>query len=693
MSANEKHSAVVSFLWDIANQLWGAMTKSEHQNVILPFTVLRRLDYALEPTKAKLLQEAERMKAQGLENPSDHLCRTTGYAFYNTSPFTFDTLLDEGPTHLDRNLRQYINGFSENVQEIFRKFRFDDVIRNLVEVDRLFVVMSKFNEKSKLNLRPYDAKTNPAGLTNHDMGMVFEQLIRRYNEDINENPGEHYTPRDIIRLLVSLVISLDQSLRTSSNPPRTVSDCCSGTGGMLSVGREEILRVNPKAKVQLFGQELNPRTWAVCLSDMLLMTPERGFFYDIRLGSTLSNDAHADRRHDYQFANPPYGFEWKVDREAVEREAERKSYGRFGVGLPRISDGQLLFLQHMVWHMNPNDPSYVGIVFNGSPLFTGDAGSGESEIRRSILERDLLHALVALPVQMFYNTPIQTYLWILCNRKPTKMRGKVMLLDCSGDEFWTELPKSVGAKRRTISDEQRATILKLFKTAEAGEHVKIFDSRDFGYRRIQVERPLRLNFQPSPERLALLRESATFQNLARSDKRREEDRKSDEAAGRKLQKDILRSLETLPGDLLKDRSIYQGRLDAALASAGLALKKPVLKAILAALGERDETAEICRDTNGDPEPDSELRDYENVPLHEKIEDYFDREVRPHVPDAWINEEFTDEQDGKVGKVGYEINFNRFFYRYTPPRAPEAIDADIRTVEKRILDKLKEVMGP
>jgi len=700
MTTNEKHSQIVQFLWDIANLLWGALPKSEHQNVILPFTVLRRLDYALAETKEQVLARDRELRDAGLEKRDQALYRTSGYSFYNTCPMSYDDLLGD-PAHLTRNLRKYVAGFSENVQEIFRRFRFDDVIRNLDEVDRLYLVMDKFSETARdddktkkslnVNLKPYHETENPNGLTNHDMGMVFEELIRRYNEDINENPGEHYTPRDIIRLLVNLVLSLDEDLHATPTIQRTAADCCCGTGGMLSTCREEILKHNDSAEVFLFGQELNPRTWAVCRSEMLLMNPGKQDLNNIRLGSTLSNDQLADLHFDYQFANPPYGFEWKPDKDEVTRESERGQHGRFGAGLPRISDGQLLFLQHMIWHMNPNEPSYVGIVFNGSPLFTGDAGSGESQIRRWVMENDLLYALVGLPEQMFYNTGIQTYLWILTNHKPAKSRGKVMLIDASGPQFWTQMGKSVGAKRREITEGQREGLLGIFKKYKEDDVVRIFPSTEFGYRKIQVERPLRLNFCNEPERIERLREVTAFRNLAVSKKRNKKQAAEEEEKGRILQAEIIKVLEAMPGDVIKDREVFIGVMESTLDDAGVKVKAPVKKAIIAALGERDETAEICRDKNGDPEPDPELRDHENVPLGKDVDEYFDEEVHPHVADAWIDRSYTDPMDGEVGKVGYEVNFNRYFFQYEPPRALEEIDADIREAEQNILSMLKEVM--
>ena len=382
---SENIRRIASFLWEVAQDLHGAVAKSENQNIILPLTVLRRLDYALAPTKPKVLETEAKLKAKGLDNRHDALCRAAGFAFYNKSPFTFDSLLDDD-ANLTRNLKSYINGFSENVREIFHRFRFDDAIRILDEVGRLYLVLTRFNEKSRINLEPKTA-ANPDGLDNHEMGTLFEQLIRRFNEDINQNPGEHFTPKDVIRLLVRLVLSLDSELDASPAINRTVADPACGTGGILTIAREEIRKHAPQARVHISGQEINPRTWAVCKSDLLLLDPSEPDRDSVKLGSTLASDQFAGKTFDYQFANPPYGYKWEADRAAVINEAHLGHYGRFGAGLPRISDGQLLFLQHMLHHVNKGEPSYLGIVFNGSPLFTGEAGSGESEIRRWILER------------------------------------------------------------------------------------------------------------------------------------------------------------------------------------------------------------------------------------------------------------------------------------------------------------------
>lgn len=669
----------VSFIWGVADLIRDTFKRGKYQDVILPFTVLRRIDCVLAPTKEKVLEENAKLKAKKLENPAPRLCKVSGYAFYNTSRYDFDKLLADAP-NLAANLRNYINGFSPNMKEVLEKFDFDNTIKKLDEANLLFQVMERFKT----------IDLHPDKVSNHEMGYIFEELIRKFNEALNENPGEHFTPREVIRLMVNLLLAQDKEALGRNHIVRTIADPCCGSGGMLTIAKERILEINPHADVYLFGQEVNPETWAVSKSDMLMTSPDGRDAENIAFGSVLSNDKHADKRFDYLLANPPYGKDWKRDQEAVEAEHERGYAGRFGAGLPRISDGQLLFLQHMLNRMkDPKDGgSRVAIIMNGSPLFTGDAGSGESEIRRWILENDWLEALVAMPEQLFYNTGIATYVWVLTNRKEKKRKGKVQLINASS--FWVPMRRSLGDKRREISDDQIQQITGLFTAFKEGEHCKIFDVTDFGYRKITVERPLRLNFQASPERIARLKDETAFRNLAISKKKNPKERAAEEAEGRKEQDAIIAMLGKLPATLFKDRAQFETVLDKAMKAADLKLAAPIRKAILSALSERDETAEICRDEDGNPEPDPELRDTENVPLKEDIQVYFDREVKPHVPDAWINTAIVDHKDGKVGKVGYEINFNRYFYTYQPPRPLEAIEADIKAVEKDILEMLREV---
>lgn len=492
--------------------------------------------------------------------------------------------------------------------------------------------------------------------------------------------------------MVNLVLSQDKDALSHNHIVRTIDDPCCGSGGMLTITKERIIEINPLADVHLFGQEVNPEIFAMCKSDLYMKSADGRDAENIKYGSTLSNDQHPDRRFDYLFTNPPFGKEWKMDEVAVRNEAERGYAGRFGAGLPRISDGQLLFLQHMLGRMkDPKDGgSRIAIVMNGSPLFTGDAGSGESEIRRWILEKDWCDAIVALPEQLFYNTGISTYVWILSNRKETQRHEKVQLIDASS--FWVPMRKSLGKKRREISAEQKQAVTNIYEDFKEGEYSRIFNTTDFGHRKITVERPLRLNFQSSPERIERLKKESVFVNLAISKKKNPLEKVNEESEGRKQQDAILVLLKTLPDTMFKDRNQFEKILNNAVKVGGLKLSLLIRKVILSTLSERDETAEICRDKDGNAEPDPELRDTENVPLKEDINVYFKREVMPYVPDAWINTSICDHKDGAVGKVGYDINFNRYFYKYQPPRPLEVIETDIRTLEKEIMGMLREVAG-
>jgi type I restriction enzyme M protein len=678
------HGEIVSFLWGVADLIRDTFKRGKYQDVILPLTVLRRLDCVLAPTKEKVLQANAKYKGK-LQNLDPQLRKASRFAFYNTSRYDFEKLLADAP-NLASNLRNYINGFSPNMREVLEKFDFDNTISKLDEAGLLFQVLERFK----------NVDLHPNRVSNPMMGTIFEELIRKFNEALDENPGEHFTPRDVVHLMVDLLLAGDEVRLGKAGVVLTVADPCCGTGGMLTITKEHILGdgkpgINPKAGVHIFGQEVNPETFAVCKSDLFMKSADGRDAENILFGSVLSNDRHAKRHFDYLIANPPYGKDWKRDQEDVEAEHERGKGGRFGAGLPRISDGQLLFLEHMLAHMKAPDDggSRVAIIMNGSPLFTGDAGSGESEIRRWVLENDWLEALVALPEQMFYNTGIATYVWALANRKSKERKGKVQLIDATS--FWTPMRKSLGNKRREIPNEKVAEILRLHRDFKDGDYCKIFPTAHFGYRKIQVERPLRLNFQARPERIARLEEESAFKNLAVS-KKSGKAKATEEAEGRALQQAIRKMLGTLPGALHKERDAFLEVLNRAVEQAKLKLVAPIQKAILSSLAERDETAEICRDKDGNPEPDSELRDYENVSLGENIETYFEREVRPYVADAWINESVRDEKDGKIGKVGYEINFNRYFYKYQPPRPLEEIETDIKAVEKDILDMLREVAG-
>jgi type I restriction enzyme M protein len=551
----------VNFIWSIAELLRDRFKRGKYQDVILPLTVLRRIDCVLAPTKEKVLETHAKLKGK-LENLEPQLRKASRFAFYNTSKYDFDKLLDDAP-NLAANLRAYINGFSPNMREVLEMFDFPNTIAKLDEYGLLFLVMERFASK--------DIDLHPDKVTNHEMGYIFEELVRRFNEALDENPGEHFTPREVIRLMVFLVILVDLGIIKQKQIIRTVCDPCNGSGGMLTISKEQIQQINPNADVHLFGQESQPETFALCKADLYMVSADGRDADNIKYGSTLSNWQLGDRRYDYQFANPPYGKEWKMDQKAVEDEAARGYAGRFGAGLPRISDGQLLFLQHMLSRMKEPKAGggRVAIVMNGSPLFTGDAGSGESEIRRWVLQNDWLEAIIALPEQLFYNTGISTYIWVLSNRKEKHRKGKVQLIDASG--FWIQMRKSLGNKRREISSDQINQVVELYTGFEAGEHSRIFDNTEFGYRKITIEQPLRLNFQASGERLARLEQESGFQNQAVSRKKDAKAKAAEEAEGRKQQAAILAALRTLPDTLSKDRAKFIPLLDDALKQAGLKL--------------------------------------------------------------------------------------------------------------------------
>lgn len=700
------HSEIVSFLWGVADLIRDTFKRGKYQDVILPLTVLRRLDCVLAPTKEKVLRKQAELSDRKLQNPYQQLCKASGFAFYNTSRYDFEKLLADAP-HLAANLRNYIAGFSPNMREVLEKFDFDNTISKLDEAGLLFQVLERFKQ----------VDLHPEKIDNPTMGTIFEELIRKFNEALNENPGEHFTPRDVVHLMADVMLASDGNRIRSLGVVRTVYDPCCGSGGMLMVTKEHIttgLRqngdivrppLNREAEIHLFGQEVNPETWAVSKSDLFMKDPTGRDADNIAYGSTLSNDRHAGIGFDYLIANPPYGKDWKRDEAAVRAEHERGAAGRFGPGLPRISDGQLLFLLHMLAHAKDakDGGSRIAIIMNGSPLFTGDAGSGESEIRRFILENDLLEALIALPEQLFYNTGIATYVWAVTNRKAPARRGKVQLIDATS--FWVPMRKSLGDKRRMIPLDRVQDLLKLLAGFEDGatrkivkdakeEEVvvsRIFPTTHFGFRKITVERPLRLNFQASAERLERLEGERGFMALAQSKKKGAAGTK-EQAEGRAQQEEVRKLVRGLPETLYKDRHEFEQVIESAARKAGVKLAAPVAKAILSALSERDEAAAICLDKSGNPEPDPELRDTESVPLSESVEAFFEREVKPHVPDAWIDTEKRDAKDGEVGIVGYEINFNRYFYRYTPPRPLEEIEADIRAIEQDILQMLAEVTG-
>ncbi len=569
-----------AFIWSVADLLRGDYKQSDYGKVILPFTVLRRLDCVLELTKEAVLGEYADKQAAGI-NPEPFVLRKSGQSFYNVSPLDMKKLMGD-PDNISANLFSYMQGFAPSVRDVFDHFEFNTQVERLSKAGLLYQVTEKFAQ----------VDLHPEKVSNMQMGGVFEELIRKFAEISNETAGEHFTPREVIRLMVNLIFIEDDDVLSKPGVVRTIYDPTAGTGGMLSVAGEYLAEHNPQARLTVFGQELNPESYAICKADMLIKGQDVA---NIAIGNTLSEDGHGYRKFDYMLSNPPFGVEWKKVEKEIRKEHEQQGFnGRFGPGLPRVSDGSMLFLLHLLSKMRPANEggSRFGIVLNGSPLFTGGAGSGESEIRRYVLENDLVEAIIGLPTDMFYNTGISTYVWIISNRKPEARKGKVQLIDASG--MWQKMRKSLGSKRKEISDEQIDYITRLFgdfvEAEQDGKPIsRIFDNEDFGYFAITVERPLR-----------------------------------DEAGS----------------------------------------------VVLGVKGKQ----------KGKPQPDASLRDTENVPYKEDIQEYFKREVLPHAPDAWIDPDKT--------KIGYEIPFNRHFYVFKPPRPLDEIDAELKQATDRILQMIK-----
>jgi type I restriction enzyme M protein len=663
-------SEIANFIWSIADLLRGTFKQHDYGQVILPLTVLRRLDCVLADTKEKVLAKYEGLKGGNLKNVDPILNRITGVPFHNTSKLDFAKLKND-PNHIASNLTSYIKGFSQSARDVIDRFQFADQISRLDEANLLYLVVSRFA----------DVDLHPATVPNHMMGSAFEELIRKFAEQSNETAGEHFTPREVIRLMVDLLFVEDDDLLRKRGVVKTLFDPACGTGGMLSVAEEYLRELNPDAQLQVFGQELNDETWAICNADMMIkgQNPE-----NIVRGNSFSQDGHVGKKFDYMLCNPPFGVEWKNVEKVVRDEYETQGHaGRFGAGLPRINDGSLLFLQHMISKMKPvaEGGGRLAIVLNGSPLFTGEAGSGESEVRRWLIENDWLEAIVAMPTDMFFNTGIATYVWVLTNRKPKQRKGRVQLIN--GVELYQKMRKSLGDKRNELGPKDIEKIVETFGKFVDSDISKIFDNEEFGYRRVTVERPLRLNFMASPERIERLKNESAFARLADSKKKGAAGARELEE-GRELQETILAALVKLDASrLYMDRAAFENDLELLFKQQGLRVPGPVFKATISALSERDENAEVCTDAKGRPESDTELRDNENVPLKEDIHTYFDREVKPHVPDAWIDEDKT--------KTGYEIPFTRHFYQYKPLRPLNEIEAEIRALEEEIQGLLGQAM--
>lgn len=557
----QKFQEISQLIWNVADDvLRGVFKPFEYGDIVLPFVVLRRLDCMLEPQKDKVIQLYADLKKDKIDDPYPIIRKKTGLNFYNHSKYDLVRLKSD-PNKLKMNWQNYISGFSQNVYDIIENFQFDKPVEKLLKNNKLYLLIDKMTE----------VDLHPKVLDNHMMGQIFEELLRRFSEARAEESGQFYTPRDLVRLLVSLTFEGSKDDLSGEGVIRSIYDCCAGSGGILTISKEYVLEnLSPKVKINLFGQELNTQTYSICKSDFLITGENPD---NIKLGNTLTDDEFTGKKFDYLLTNPPFGVSWKGEQEFILSEAENPN-GRFSVGTPRVSDGSLLFLQHMISKMKP-EGSKIGIIFNGSPLFTGDAGSGESEIRRWVLENDWLEAIVQLPDQLFFNTGITTYIWVLNNNKKKNRKGKVQLIDASS--FFKQMKKSLGSKRKEVTNEDRERILKIYKDLKEGEYCKIYPTEFFGYTKITIEQPL------------------------------------------------------------------------------LEKGKRVL------------------DKHGNQKPDSSLRDNERVPLGEDIDEYFEREVKPHVPNAWVDE--------SKSQVGYEINFTKYFYKYKPLRSLKEITDDLMKLEK------------
>jgi type I restriction enzyme M protein len=667
-AAIRNHAA---FIWSVADLLRGDYKQSEYQRVILPLVVLRRLDCVLEPTKAAVLKRKAEVEGR-IDNLEPVLQAVAGHQFYNTSKLNFQLLLDD-PTNVADNLRAYIGGFSTAARDVIEKFDFNTHINRLDKANLIYLVVSRFA----------DIDLHPRAVSNLEMGYLYEELVRRFSELSNETAGEHFTPREVIRLMVNLLFIEDEDVLTKPGIVKTMYDPACGTGGMLSVAEDDLRALNSAARLEVFGQELNAETYAICRSDMMLKGQDASRIY---WGNSFTEDGVPDGRFDYMLANPPFGVEWKKVEAKIRAESETKAFdGRFGAGLPRINDGSFLFLQHMISKMKPPSEggSRLAIVFNGSPLFNGAAGSGESEIRRWIIESDWLEAVVALPDQLFYNTGISTYLWIVTNRKSSERRGKVQLIDAR--EYFVKMRKSLGAKRHELSPGQIETVTRLYGDFTENEQVKILANEAFGFMRITVERPLRLRWEVTGSTIATVDAAEPLL---------------------KLNHEVRQELRQLLTEHLGATATTKREMERKLGKVAsqFHLSGQAEKALFSALAVRDKDAPILTDRQGNPEPDADLRDYENVPLPagglyfaldpservnrlefiSAINDYMRTEVLPYVPDAWVDTNKT--------KFGYEVPITRRFYKYVPPRSLSEIDAEIRALEGDIQRLVNEVAG-
>lgn len=666
----------VAFLWNIAESLRGTYKEEDYRKVMLPLIVIRRFDCLLDDYNSEtiksvyeeydFLPEEEKDEMVIVDLKENH---NMNLQFYNVSDFTWKKLLDDSE-NIKSNFEEYLNGFSNNVKEIIGKFKFKDEIAQLDKKDKLYAVLSKM----------YEVDLHINSVSNNKMGYIYEEMLRRFTE--NSAAGEQYTPREVIRLCMEMLFMGKENFLTEDGKVILIADFCCGTGGMLSIAEDYIEKINPNAIVNVYGQELLDESFAICQADMLMkgQNPD-----NIRLGNTLTQDRFSGEKIRFLISNPPFGVTWKDEEKKVKEEADLGFDGRFGAGTPRVSDGSLLFLQNMISKMyDDEEGSRIAIIFNGSPLFTGDAGSGESNIRKWIIEEDLLEGIIALPTDMFYNTGIATYIWVLTNKKEEKRKGKIQLVNAS--EYYQLMRKSLGNKRKEITPEQIKEITNLYSSFEESENSKIFDNEDFGYRKITVERPLKLSFKVNEEAIENVKNTTQFINLAVSKKKDLEVKEIEENEGRQKQEKLIKLLESFDNTLeYMDRDKFIKDLKAKSKEFDIALPAGLIKAIVNAIGVRNEDAEVCKDSKGNIESDSSLKDTESISLKDDVYEYFKKEVKPHVNDAYIDE-------SSINNIGYEIPFTRHFYKYEELRAFEDIMKEVESLESEIALEIRKVLG-
>lgn len=666
----------VSFLWNIAESLRGTYKEEDYRKVMLPLIVIRRFDCLLEDYDRQIIKSIYKDYDFLPEEEIDEMVivdlkenHGIDLQFYNISDFTWKKLLDDSE-NIKSNFEEYLNGFSNNVKEIIAKFKFKDEIAQLDKKDKLYAVLSKM----------YEVDLHINSVSNNKMGYIYEEMLRRFTE--NSAAGEQYTPREVIRLCMEMLFMGKENFLTEEGKVISIADFCCGTGGMLSIAEDYIKKLNPSAIVNVYGQELLDESFAICQADMLMkgQNPD-----NIRLGNTLTQDRFKGEKIRFLISNPPFGVSWKDEEKKVKEEVDLGFDGRFGAGTPRVSDGSLLFLQNMISKMyDDEEGSRLAIIFNGSPLFTGDAGSGESNIRKWIIENDLLEGIIALPTDMFYNTGIATYIWILTNKKEAKRKGKIQLVNTT--EFYQNMRKSLGNKRKEITDEQIQKIKEIYKNFEESENSKIFDNEDFGYRKITVERPLKLSFRVNEESIENVKNTTQFINLAVSKKKDLEIKEKEELEGRKKQEELLKFLESFDSEFeYMDRDKFIKDLKSKSKEFDITLSAGLIKAIVNAIGVRNENAVVCKDAKGNIESDSSLKDTESISLKEDIYEYFEREVKPHVPDSYMDESSFDN-------IGYEIPFTRYFYKYESLRPFDEIMKEIEELENEIAQEIRKVLG-